>query len=70
MAILIYRRRTVGPVFSATTRMDKVMYLFLAAVILVGLWNTAITNIVGHYDYRDGVSTWFRASSGSTRIPS
>ena len=24
MAILIYRRRTVGPVFSATTRMDKV----------------------------------------------
>jgi nitrate reductase gamma subunit len=60
MAILIYRRRTVGPVFSATTRMDKVMYLFLAAVILLGLWNTAITNIVGHYDYRDGVSVWFR----------
>ena len=26
MAILIYRRRTVGPVFSATTRMDKAMY--------------------------------------------
>ena len=26
MAILIYRRRTVGPVFRATTRMDKVMY--------------------------------------------
>ena len=40
MAILIYRRRTVGPVFSATTRMDKVMYLFLAAVILLGLFNT------------------------------
>ena len=27
LAILIYRRRTVGPVFSATTRMDKVMYV-------------------------------------------
>ena len=40
MAILIYRRRTVGPVFSATTRMDKVMYVFLAAVILLGLCNT------------------------------
>ena len=26
LAILIYRRRTVGPVFSATTNMDKVMY--------------------------------------------
>ena len=31
MAILIYRRRTVGPVFSATTRMDKVMYAFLGS---------------------------------------
>ena len=40
MAILIYRRRTTGPVFSATTRMDKVIYLFLAAVIVLGLWNT------------------------------
>ena len=36
MAILIYRRRTVGPVFSATTRMDKVMYVFLAVVIVLG----------------------------------
>jgi len=60
LAILIYRRRTVGPVFSATTRMDKVMYLFLAAVILLGLANTVIANIFGHYDYREGVSIWFR----------
>jgi nitrate reductase gamma subunit len=59
-AILIYRRRTTGPVFSATTRMDKVMYLFLAAVILLGLWNTVVSNIIGHYDYREGVSIWFR----------
>ena len=36
LAILIYRRRTVGPVFSATTRMDKVMYVFLAVVIVLG----------------------------------
>jgi nitrate reductase gamma subunit len=60
LAILIYRRRTVGPVFSATTRMDKVMYVFLAAVILLGLANTVIANIFGHYDYREGVSIWFR----------
>jgi nitrate reductase gamma subunit len=59
-AILIYRRRTVGPVFSATTRMDKTMYLFLSAVILLGLWNTVASNVFGHYDYRDGVSVWFR----------
>jgi nitrate reductase gamma subunit len=60
MAILIYRRRTTGPVFSATTRMDKFMYLVLATVIVLGLVNTAITNIFGHYDYRDSVSIWFR----------
>jgi nitrate reductase gamma subunit len=63
MALLIYRRRTVGPVFSATTKMDKLMYAVLAVVILLGLWNTAagsILNLTGHYDYRDGVSVWFR----------
>jgi nitrate reductase gamma subunit len=60
MAILIYRRRTVGPVFSATTRMDKLMYLVLATVIVLGLANTVIANVVGHYDYREGVSVWFR----------
>ena len=60
MAILIYRRRTVGPVFSATTRMDKTMYVFLATVIVLGLLNTVLANIFGSYDYRDGVSVWFR----------
>lgn len=60
LVILIYRRRTVGPVFSATTRMDKLMYVFLAAVILLGMWNTVASSIFGHYDYREGVSPWFR----------
>ena len=60
MAILIYRRRTVGPVFSATTRMDKAMYLVLAVVIVLGLTNTVVANIATDYDYREGVSVWFR----------
>jgi nitrate reductase gamma subunit len=60
MLILIYRRRTTGPVFSATTPMDKVMYLFLASVIFLGLYNTVAASIFGHYDYREGVSVWFR----------
>ena len=64
LAILVYRRRTVGPVFSATTRMDKVMYVFLGVVILLGVWNTlsgAAFLFGGHeYDYREGVSIWFR----------
>lgn len=60
MAILVYRRRTVGPVFSATTKMDKLMYVFLAVVILLGLWNTVASNILSTYDYRESVSVWFR----------
>jgi nitrate reductase gamma subunit len=70
MAILIYRRRTVGPVFSATTRMDKFMYLVLATVIFLGLWNTAIGNISSHYDYREGVSVWFRGIFRGNLVPS
>jgi nitrate reductase gamma subunit len=59
MAILIYRRRTVGPVFSATTPMDKAMYAVLTVVIVLGLANT-VGGVVGDYNYREGVSVWFR----------
>lgn len=69
MSILIYRRRTVGPVFSATTRMDKAMYAFLATVIVLGLTNTVVANVFGHYDYRDGVSVWFRGIFGFSLHP-
>ncbi|AZI59141.1 respiratory nitrate reductase subunit gamma [Nakamurella antarctica] len=64
MVILIYRRRTVGPVFSATTVMDKVMYAFLFVVISLGMWNTiagSILTIGGEYNYREGVSVWYRS---------
>jgi nitrate reductase gamma subunit len=60
LVILIYRRRTVGPVFSATTKMDKFMYLVLATVIVLGLVNTVVANVFGSYDYRLSVSVWFR----------
>ncbi|SNS69671.1 respiratory nitrate reductase subunit gamma [Actinomadura mexicana] len=62
LAILVYRRRTVGPVFSATTRNDKLMYAVLALTILLGLSATVVANIVGDgYDYRETVSPWFRS---------
>ncbi|MBC2932805.1 respiratory nitrate reductase subunit gamma [Nocardioides sp. zg-1228] len=64
MVILIYRRRTVGPVFSATTGMDKVMYAFLGAAIVLGMWNTiagSIFSLGGEYNYREGVSVWYRS---------
>jgi nitrate reductase gamma subunit len=73
MAILIYRRRTVGPVFSATTAMDKVMYAFLGAVIALGMWNTiagSILSVGGEYDYRQGVSVWYRSFLAFTPDPS
>ncbi|WP_114907536.1 respiratory nitrate reductase subunit gamma [Ornithinimicrobium murale] len=63
LVILIYRRRTVGPVFSATTVNDKAMYAVLGLVIFLGIWNTiagGIFTIGGEYNYRDGVSPWFR----------
>lgn len=63
LVILIYRRRVTGPVFSATTLMDKVMYLFLGAAIVLGILNTVASGVFevgGHYNYREGVSIWFR----------
>jgi nitrate reductase gamma subunit len=62
LAILIYRRRTVGPVFSATTTNDKAMYVLLTATIALGLSATVQANVVGSgYDYRTTISPWFRS---------
>ncbi|GAA1534959.1 respiratory nitrate reductase subunit gamma [Dactylosporangium maewongense] len=62
MAILIARRRLTGPVFAATTKNDKGMYLVLAAVIVLGLLATVKANIAGDgYDYRETISPWFRS---------
>ncbi len=64
LIILIYRRRTTGPVFSATTNNDKAMYAVLGAVILLGIWNTIAGSLLqfgGEYNYRGGVSLWFRS---------
>jgi nitrate reductase gamma subunit len=62
LVILIYRRRTVGPVFSATTRNDKLMYVLLTVTILAGLSNTLLGNVIGQSaNYRATVSPWFRS---------
>jgi nitrate reductase gamma subunit len=62
MVILIVRRRLTGPVFAATTKNDKTMYVVLAAVIVLGLWATVRANVAGSgYDYRETVSPWFRS---------
>ncbi|MCD9153610.1 respiratory nitrate reductase subunit gamma [Aeromicrobium duanguangcaii] len=62
--LLIWRRRTTGPVFMATTANDKVMYVVLVGAIVLGLWTTLASVGAGDaesYNYRQTVSPWFRS---------
>ncbi|GAB3523294.1 respiratory nitrate reductase subunit gamma [Arthrobacter monumenti] len=63
IVILIYRRRKTGPVFMATTRNDKMMYVVLVAAIVFGIWTTLASVFLGGHghDYRETVSPWFRS---------
>lgn len=64
LGLLIYRRRMVGPVFLATTKMDKFMYVLLAVPILLGSYATVQTQLLGAghgYDYRETISPWLRS---------
>jgi nitrate reductase gamma subunit len=61
--ILVYRRRTTGPVFMATTKNDKLMYVVLVGAIALGLWTTLQSVGAGSHahNYRESVSPWFRS---------
>ncbi|PBC52460.1 respiratory nitrate reductase subunit gamma [Rhodococcus sp. ACS1] len=61
--VLVYRRRTRGPVFTATTWNDKLMYAVLLAAIVAGLATTLLgSGVVGEEsNYRETVSPWFRS---------
>lgn len=65
IGLLIYRRRTVGPVFIATTKNDKLMYLALLSAIIAGLATTVIgmtpAGRTPEANYRDTVAPWFRS---------
>ncbi|MFD6859589.1 respiratory nitrate reductase subunit gamma [Rhodococcus sp. NPDC060086] len=63
VGLLVYRRRTRGPVFSATTVNDKVMYVVLVAAIVAGLATTVIGAFEANeaHNYRETVSPWFRS---------
>ncbi|TQL04284.1 respiratory nitrate reductase subunit gamma [Cellulomonas sp. SLBN-39] len=61
LAILVYRRRTVGPVFLATTRSDKLMYVVLGATLALGTAATVMFQVLGDaYDYRGSIAPWVR----------
>ncbi|MGE0295167.1 respiratory nitrate reductase subunit gamma [Pseudonocardia sp.] len=62
VGILVYRRRTTGPVFMATTRNDKLMYVVLVAAIVAGLATTLLGAAGGEeHNYRLTVAPWFRS---------
>ncbi|MGP6173452.1 respiratory nitrate reductase subunit gamma [Corynebacterium sp. A21] len=63
LAGLLYRRIVNRSVFLATSRSDKVMYLFLSAAILSGTIATISLQLFGGphgYDYRETISPWLR----------
>ena len=60
LAILLYRRLRVAAVRRATNRTDRAVYPLLAAALLGGLAATA-SSLANPYDYRLGVSVWFRS---------
>ncbi len=63
LILLIYRRRTVGGVFQATTRNDKFMYVLLALPIVLGMIAVILHQVLAGehgYDYRETISPWLR----------
>lgn len=62
--LLVWRRRTTGPVFAATTVNDKIMYLFLVGAIVLGLLATFFGSQRAdgsEHNYRETVSIWYRS---------
>ena len=64
LAILVYRRVTVGRVRATTTRSDLVLYPVLAATILFGMLATFWGSAIDEHLYRETVSPWFRGVFG------
>ncbi|WP_079194204.1 respiratory nitrate reductase subunit gamma [Streptomyces sp. CB02923] len=60
LAILLFRRLRVPAVRTATSRSDRLVLPLLITVLLAGLLATA-SSVSNPYDYRLGVSVWFRS---------
>lgn len=60
-ALLLARRLTNRRVRGTTSRMDVALFTVLAVVILLGMGETVLINLLGGgYDYRATVSVWYR----------
>ncbi|QNP68313.1 respiratory nitrate reductase subunit gamma [Streptomyces roseirectus] len=61
LGLLCARRVLARRIRLTTDRADKVLFPLLAATVLLGIAATAAHNVFGPgYDYRAGVSPWFR----------
>jgi len=61
LALLLARRFVNGRVRRTTTPMDKAMFAVMIVVILLGMGETVVVNLLGGgYDYRETVAVWFR----------
>ncbi|MCE6999102.1 respiratory nitrate reductase subunit gamma [Saccharothrix sp. S26] len=61
LGVLLHRRWRTPAVRAATSRDDRLTYPVLAAVLLLGMAATVLTNGVGGgYDYRSTISPWVR----------
>ncbi|NUU21726.1 MAG: respiratory nitrate reductase subunit gamma [Streptomycetaceae bacterium] len=59
---LVARRRSNRAVFRATTRNDKLMYVFLVAAIALGMTAKLMHSTLSDgYDYRDTMAPWARS---------
>ncbi|KNB49783.1 respiratory nitrate reductase subunit gamma [Streptomyces caatingaensis] len=61
LALLLHRRLSTPSVRRATLRTDLLLHPLLSAVLLAGLTATATGAAAHPYDYRRGVSVWFRS---------
>ncbi|MFD5144073.1 respiratory nitrate reductase subunit gamma [Streptomyces sp. NPDC058401] len=63
IGILVYRRFKVPAVRRATLRSDHLMYSFLLGAMILGLTATLLNSagMTDGYNYRDGISVWFRS---------
>ncbi|GAA3129522.1 respiratory nitrate reductase subunit gamma [Streptosporangium carneum] len=61
LTVLLWRRLRTRAVRLASLRSDRLVYPVLATVLLAGLAATLLGSTTGTYDYRLGVSVWFRS---------
>lgn len=63
IGLLVYRRFKVPAVRRATLRSDHLMYTFLLGAMVLGLTATVMnsTGMTDGYNYREGISVWFRS---------